>query len=178
MNLRNETKISPIKLVPMTGLLLLLLLWAAESVGWFALLFFLPLALLAVPLAEERLYPHLIAADVLVAAVVLFLPVPHYAWLAFVCVLAPFVPIRHALRMLRRPYIQTLIAVGIVTAFSALVLTGLYLLGVHPYTEWSLPACAYTVLGYFLFLFLLDACYQLFSRFYRRHLRRFLLPRA
>ena len=73
----------------------------------------LSFSVLAVPLAEERLYPHLIAADVLVAAVVLFLPVPHYAWLAFVCVLAPFVPIRHALRMLRRPYMQTLIAVGI-----------------------------------------------------------------
>jgi hypothetical protein len=162
----------------MTALLLLLLLWAAESVGWFALLFLLPIALLAVPLCEEGLYAWLVAIDLLVAAAVLFLPAPHYAWLAFVCVLAPYVPVRHALRGMKRSYHATLLTVLIVTVLSALVLYGLSLLGVHPYTEWNLPQCAYAILGFFLFLFLLDAGYQLYLRLYRKRLRRFLLPRA
>lgn len=175
---RNETQISPVRLVPMTALLLLLLVWAAESVGWFALLFLLPIALLAVPLAEEGFYLRLILIDVAIAAIVLFLPVPHYVWAAFCCVLAPYVPIRHALRLMRRSYHATLLSVGIVTVFSALVLFGLALLGVKPYTEWSLPQCLFAGLGFFLFLFLLDAGYQLYLKFYRKHLRRFLLPRA
>lgn len=178
MTMRNETRISPVRLVPMTGLLLLLLVWAAESVGWFALLFLLPIALLAVPLAEEKLYVWLVAVDLAVAAVVLFLPVPHYVWFAFLCVLAPYVPVRHALRNLRHSYAATLLAVGIVTAFSAALLVWMYVLGVHPYTEWTLPQCAFAVLGFFLFLFLLDAAYQLYLKFYRSRLRRFLLPRA
>ena len=92
---------SPIRLVPMCLLLSLLLLCAAELVGWFALLLFLPLALCMLPLYAERLWGFAILSDVLIAAVVLFLPLPHYAWLAFVCVLAPYVPVRHALR--RKP---------------------------------------------------------------------------
>ena len=175
---RNERQISPSRLVPMTALLLLLLLWAAESIGWFALLLLLPIALLAVPLAEEGLYLPLILSDVAVAAIVLFLPVPHYVWAAFVCVLAPYVPIRHALRVLKHSYSATLLAAGIVSAFTALVLFGLALLGVKPYLQWNLPQYAFAVLGFLLFLFLLDAAYQLYLRFYRKHLRRFLLPRV
>lgn len=171
-------QLSPVRLAPMTALLLLLLLWTAESVGWFALLFLLPIALLAVPLAEEGLYVHLIAIDLAVAAIVLFLPVPHYVWAAFVCVLAPYVPVRHALRFVKRSYSATLLCVGIVTAFSVLVLFGLALLGAKPYAEWTLPQCAFAILGFFLFLFLLDAAYQLYLKFYRKHLRRFLLPRV
>ena len=178
MTMRNETRISPVRLVPMTGLLLLLLVWAAESVGWYALLFLLPIALLAVPPAEEKLYGWLVVIDLLVAAIVLILPVPHYVWLAFVCVLAPYVPVRHALRNLKHSYAATLLSIGIVTAFTAMVLGWLYVLHVHPYTEWTLPQCAFAVLGYFFFLFLLDAFYQLYLKFYRAHLRRFLLPRA
>lgn len=175
---RNETQIAPARLVPMTALLLLLFLWAAESVGWFALLFFLPIALLAVPLAEEGFYLRLIVIDLIVAAIVLFLPVPHYALLAFVCVLAPYVPVRHALRLMRRSRNATLLCVGIVTAFSALVLFGLSLLGVKLYAERTLPQCVFAVLGFLMFLFLLDAAYQLYLKFYRKRLRRFLLPRA
>jgi hypothetical protein len=175
---RNETRISPTRLVPMTVLLLLLLLWAAESVGWFALLFLLPIALLAVPLCEEGLYLWLIFVDLAVAAIVLLLPAPHYAWLAFVCVLAPYVPVRHALRGMKRSYHATLLCVGIVTVFTVLVLFGLFLLGVHPYTDWNLPEIAFAILGFFLFLFLLDAGYHLYLKFYRKRLKRFLLPRA
>ena len=102
----------------------------------------------------------------------LFLPVPHYVWFAFLCVLAPYVPVRHALRNLRHSYAATLLAVGIVTAFSAALLVWMYVLGVHPYTEWTLPQCAFAVLGFFLFLFLLDAAYQLYLKFYRSRLRR------
>lgn len=175
---RNETRISPTRLIPMTALLLLLLLWAAESVGWFALLFLLPIALLAVPLCEEGLSLWLIGIDLAVAAIVLFLPVPHYAWLAFVCVLAPYVPVRHALRGMKRSYHATLLCVGIVTVLTASALFGLSFLGVHPYTAWNLPQIVFAILGFFLLLFLLDAGYQLYLRFYRKHLRRFLLPRA
>lgn len=175
---RTEGRISPVRLVPMTALLLLLLLWAAESVGWFALLLLLPIALLAVPLAEEKLYAWLIFIDVLVAATVLFLPVRHYVWTAFVAVLAPYVPVRHALRGMRRSWHATLLTVGVVTALTAAVLTGLWFLNVRPYTEWTLPAIAFSALGYFLFLFLLDAGYQLYLKCYRKRLRRFLLPRA
>ncbi len=175
---RNELQLSPVRLVPMTALLLLLLLWAAESIGWFALLLLLPIALLAVPLAEERLYAYLIGIDLLVAAIVLFLPVPHYVWAAFLCVLAPYVPVRHALRDLKRSYHATLLSVGIVTVFSALVLFVLAMLNVKPYLGRPLPEIVFMILGFFLFLFLLDAAYQLYLKFYRKHLRRFLLPRA
>lgn len=175
---RTETRISPVRLVPMTALLLLLLLWAAESVGWFGLLFLLPIALLAVPLAEEKLSLWLIAIDLLVAAIVLVLPVPHYVWAAFVCVLAPYVPVRHALRVLKRSYHATLLAVGIVTVFSAAILAGLWFWNVRPYAAWTLPQMVFGILGFLLFLFLLDAAYQLYLKFYRNRLRRFLLPRA
>lgn len=175
---RNETRISPTALVPMTALLLLLLLWAAESVGWFALLLLLPVALLAVPLCEEGLYGWLIAVDLAVAAIVLLLPAPHYAWLAFVCVLAPYVPVRHALRGLKRSYHATLLSVGIVTVWTAAVVVGLRFWNVRPYEAWNLPQCAFAILGFLLFLFLLDIGYQLYLKCYQKHLRRFLLPRA
>ena len=166
------------RLVPMTALLLLLLVWAAESVGWFALLFLLPIALLAVPMAEEGLTVPLIVIDVLVAAIVLFLPVRHYVWAAFLSVLAPYVPIRHALRVLKHSYAATLLSVGSSAVLTALLLFGLALLEVRPYADWNLVQKVFAVLGFFLFLFLLDAAYQLFLKFYRKHLRRFLLPRA
>ncbi len=175
---RTETHISPTRLVPMTALLLLLFLWAAESVGWFALLFLLPIGLLGLPLAEEKLWIWLILIDILVAAIVLFLPVPHYVWAAFVCVLAPYVPVRHALRIMKRAYHATLFSVGIVTVYTALMLLGLWFLNVRPYAAWDLHWIVFAILGFFLFLFLLDAGYQLYLKLYRRHLRRFLLPRA
>ena len=169
---------SPKRLVPMCALLALLLLCAAEATGFFGLLFLFPIALCMLPLCEERLWGYLLLCVAAIAAFVLALPFPHYIWLAYVCVLAPYVPVRHALRQMRRSRNATLLCVGIVSAFSALVLFGLSLLGVKLYAERTLPQCVFAVLGFLMFLFLLDAAYQLYLKFYRKRLRRFLLPRA
>ena len=178
MTMRNETQANPLRLVPMCALLSLLLLWAAESTGWFALLFLLPIALCLLPLAAERLWGWLVLIVLVTAAVVLVLPVKHYVWLAYACVLAPYVPIRYALRNLKNPRGATLLAVGIVTVWTAAVLALLlvFRLVSADMQQWLL----YVLLGfgYFLFLFLLDAAYQLMLRWYQNRLRRFLLPRA
>ncbi|MBR4906074.1 MAG: hypothetical protein IKZ44_04395 [Clostridia bacterium] len=176
--MRKERQPSPMRLVPMCGLLGLLLLCAAEWTGYFALLFFLPLALTMLPLCEERLYGYAILCDLLIAAIVLFLPVPHYAWLAFVCVLAPYVPLRHAIQDLKNPRSATLLPVVITVLWTALVVFGLHFLGVELVTMFSPLITALIGLGVLLFLFLLDAAYQLALKAYRKRVRRFLLPRA
>ena len=155
----------------MCALLTLLLLCAAELAGWLALLFFLPIAICMLPLFEERLYGIAILCDVVIAAIVLLLPVPHYAWLAFVCVLAPYMPVRHALRNSKDPRRASLLSIGVTLLWTVLVLGVLYLLGVNPLTLFAL-------LGVLFFLFLLDVFYQLFLKTYRTRIRRFLLPRA
>jgi len=178
MMMRNERQPSPVRLVPMCGLLGLLLLCAAELTGFFALLFFLPIALSMLPLCEERLYGYAILCDVLIAAVVLFLSVPHYAWLAFVCVLAPYVPLRHAMRDLKDKRLATLLPVGIAVLWTAFVVFVLHVLGIELITQFSPLITVLIGLGVLLFLFLLDAAYQLLLKAYRKHIRRFLLPRA
>lgn len=162
----------------MCAFLTFLLLCAAETTGAFALLFFLPLAFCMLPLCEERLYGSLIFCDLLIVAAVLALPVPHYAWLAFVCVLGPFVPIRHALNGMKKLWLRTLLPVLIVAAWTALIVFGLRFLDIDLLTMFSLPITAAIGLGILLFLFLLDILYQLLLRWYRNGLRRFLLPRA
>ena len=162
----------------MCGLLGLLLLCAAELTGFFALLFFLPIALSMLPLCEERLYGYAILCDMLIAVIVLFLPVPHYAWLAFACILAPFVPLRHAMRDLKDKRLAALLPIGITVLWTAFVLFGLHLLGVELVTRFSPLITAMIGLGVLLFLFLLDAAYQLSLKAYRKRIRRFLLPRA
>ncbi len=162
----------------MCALLTLLLLCAAEATGWFALLFFLPIALCMLPLAEERLIVHLVLCDLLIAAAVLAMPVPHYAWLAFICVLAPYVPIRHALRGVKKGFLRPLLSIGIVLLWTGLVLFGLTFLNVNLLTMFPPLYTVLIGLGVLLFLFLLDVLYQLALRWYRNGLRRFLLPRA
>ena len=138
----------------------------------------LPLALVGVPLAEERLMGWLIAIDVLSAAIVLFLPVPHYVWLAFVCALAPFVPLRRALSGLKRSFVASLVCVGVIVTFFALVLVLLAQIGVRPLAVLSPVGSVFVILGALFFLFILDALYQLSVKFYRARVRRSLLPRA
>ncbi len=162
----------------MCALLAFLLLCGAESSGWFALLFFLPLALCMLPLCEERLYVHLVLCDLLIAAIVLVLPVPHYAWLAFVCILAPYVPVRHALRNLKKTALSTVLAIGITLLWTALIVFGLTFLDVYLLTMFPPLITALFGIGVLLFLFILDVLYQLLLRLYRNRLRRFLLPRA
>lgn len=162
----------------MCALLALLLLCAAEATGLFGLLFLFPLALCMLPLCEERLWGYLLLCVTAVTAFVLAMPFPHFYWLAYVCVLAPFVPLRHAFRNLKKQTHATLLAVGIVLLWTALVLFGLSLLGVNALTLFSPLVTALIGLGLLLFVFLLDAFYQLFLKWYRARLRRFLLPRA
>ena len=162
----------------MCALLALLLLCAAEVSGWFAPLFFIPIALCMLPLCEERLYGYAILCDVLIAAFVLFLPVPHYAWLAFVCVLAPYIPLRHALRDSKTVRRATLFPIGITVLWTALVLTALHFCGVELITLFPPLITALIALGILFFLFLLDIAYQLFLKAYISRIRRFLLPRA
>ena len=178
MTMRNGFQPSPKRLIPAIAALTLLLLWAAESTGLFALLFLLPLALVGLPLAEERLLGWLIAIDVLAAAIVLFLPVPHYVWLAFVCALAPFVPLRRALSGLKRSFVASLLCVGVIVTFFALVLVLLAQIGVRPLAVLSPVGSVFVILGALFFLFILDALYQLSVKFYRARVRRSLLPRA
>ena len=162
----------------MCALLTLLLLCAAEAAGWFALLFFLPIALCMLPLFEERLYGIAILCDVLIAAIVLLLPVPHYAWLAFVCVLAPYVPVRHAMRNTKDPRRASLLSIGVTLLWTALVITALALLGVKVFSLLPLPQTLFAALVVLFFLFVLDIFYQLILKAYRNRIRRFLLPRA
>lgn len=173
-----ERQTSPTRLIPMCALVTLLLLCAAELTGWFALLFLFPIALCMLPLCEERLYGALILCDLLIAAFVLALPVPHYAWLAFVCVLAPFVPLRHALRDLKKPSHATLLSAAIVLFWTALMLFGLSLAGVNVLTMFDPLILSLIGLSLLFVLFLLDVLYQLCLKWYRARLRRFLLPRA
>lgn len=168
----------PIRLVPMCAVLSLALLWAAESTGWFALLFLLPIALINLPLAAERLWAWLILILLVTAAVVLLLPVPHYVWLAYVCVLAPFVPVRHALRNLKNPRNAMLLSVGIETAWTAIVLILLWQFDFVSIDAFDWIVYVLVGFAFFLFLFLLDAAYQLTLKWYQVRLRRFLLPRA
>ena len=169
---------SPIRLVPMCLLLSLLMLCVSEATGWFALLFFLPIALCVLPLCAERLWGFLILGDLIIAACVLALPVPHYAWLAYVCILAPYVPVRHAICGMKKAQFATLLAVGIIAAWTALVLFGLTYLNVYLLSVFSPLITAAIGLGCLLFLFVLDALYQLFLKWYKNGLRRFLLPRV
>lgn len=162
----------------MCACLCLLLLCAAEITGFWALLFLLPIALCMLPLCEERLWVHAIISDILIAAIVLFLPVPHYVWLAFVCVLAPYVPLRHALRNLKDPRRGVLFPIGLTVLWTALVLFGLHLIGIGLLTMFPPLVTALIALGFLFFLFLLDVAYQLSLRAYRKRIRRFLLPRA
>lgn len=174
----NDRHVSPKRLIPMCALLALLLLCGAELAGWFALLFFFPLALCMLPLFEERLYGYAILCDVLIAAFVLLLPVPHYVWLAFVCILAPYVPVRHAMRNARDPRRAVFLSIGVTVLWTALVFGGLHLIGVHPLTLLPLPVTLLAALGVLFFLFLLDILYQLSLKAYVSRVRRFLLPRA
>lgn len=174
----NDQRQSPIRLVPMCALLSLLLLCAAECTGWFALLFFLPIALIMTPLCEERLWGYVILCELLIAAIVLFLPVPHYAWLAYVCILAPYVPLRHALRGIKDPRAATLFPIGLTVLWTALVLTGLHFLGVSLFALFPPLITVLIALGALFVLFLIDILYQLFLKAYRSRIRRFLLPRA
>jgi len=178
MSMQTNRPLSPIRLVPVCAAVTLLLLWAAELTGYFALLFFLPIALAMLPLCAEKLWSWAILCDLLIAAFVLILPVPHGAWLAFVCVLAPYVPLRHALSGLRDPRRATLLSIGIVLLWTALVIAVLSLLG-SDLIHLVPPFAAVMIgLGVLLFLFLLDAAYQFcLNRIYKA-LRRFLLPRA
>lgn len=162
----------------MCALLALLLLCAAEVTGWFALLFSLPLALCMLPLCEERLTVFAILCDVLIAAIVLALPVPHFAWLAFVCVLAPYIPLRHAMRNMNNPHLSVLLPIGLVLLWTVLVFFGLYWIGVNLFIMFPPLITALIALGVLFFLFILDIAYQLFLKVYRNRLRRFLLPRA
>ena len=154
----------------MCALLTLLLLCAAELAGWLALLFFLPIAICMLPLFEERLYG--------IAAIVLLLPVPHYAWLAFVCVLAPYMPVRHTMRNMKDPRRAVFLSIGVTLLWTALVIGVLYLFGVKVLSLLPLPVTLFAALGVLFFLFLLDIFYQLFLKAYRNRIRRFLLPRA
>lgn len=174
----NARQPSPIRLVPMCLALSLLLLCASELTGWFALLFFLPLALCMLPLCAERLWGFLILSVLFVAAVVLLLPFPHYAWLMYVCVLAPYVPVRHALRDMKKNTAATLLSIGIVLLWTALLMFGLCLLGVNVFAILSLPLTILVGLGVLFFLFLLDILYQVSVKRYQSRIRRFLLPRA
>ena len=176
--MRNEVQISPLRLVPMSALLSLLFVWAAESTGWFALLFLLPIALLSVPLVSERLWGWMIVIILVTAAVILLLPVPHYVWLSYVCVLAPYVPVRHAMRNLKNPRHATLLSVGVVTVWTAAVLTLLLVFQLISADFLTLFSAVLIGCGYFVFLFLLDAAYQLCLKLYQNRLRRFLLPRV
>lgn len=169
---------SPIRLVPMCFLLSLLLLCVSEATGWFALLFFLPIALCMLPLCEERLYGWVILSDLLIAAIVLALPVPHYAWFAYLCILAPFIPVRHALCGIKKAYLATLLSIGITAVWTALAIYGLTFLSVNLLTRFSPQITVAIGLGCLLFLFVLDVSYQLLLKWYRNGLRRFLLPRA
>ena len=178
MTMTYERQPSPVRLVPMCALLSLLLLCAAEVTGWFALLFFLPIGLCMLPLYEERLWGYGIVCSLMIAAFVLLLPVPHYAWLAFVCVLAPFAPLRHAFRNLKDPRRATLLPIGIVLVWTALVAFGLFLIGVNVLAVFPPLITALIGLGVLFFLFLLDIAYQLFVKTYRTRFRPFLLPRA
>ena len=162
----------------MCAALALLMLCAAEYTGWFALLFFLPLGLCMLPLCAEKLWGSVVLCDVLIAACVLALPVPHYAWLAFVCVLAPYVPLRHAFRSLKSPRAATLLPILIVLFWTALVVFGLTFLEVHLLTLFSPLVTVLIGLGVLFFLFLLDVAYQLLLKAYEARIRRFLLPRA
>ena len=162
----------------MVAVLSLLLVWAAESTGWFALLFLLPIALCVLPLAEEKLWGWLIAIELMTAAIVLILPVAHLVWVFYICVLAPYVPVRHALRQMKQPRHATLLTVGIVSVWTAGILAALYAIGVFPPAWLNTIRSVFMGLGFLLFLFLLDAAYQLYLKFYRARLRRFLLPRA
>ena len=174
----NERTVSPKKLVPMCASLCLLLLCAAEAAGYWALLYFLPIALCMLPLYEERLWVYGIVCDILIAAIVLFLPVPHYAWLAFVCMLAPYVPLRHAMRNLKDPRRATLLPVAVNVLWIAIVLTGLHFIGIGLFMMFPPLITVLIALGLVFFLFLLDVAYQLTLRAYRKRIRRFLLPRA
>ena len=162
----------------MCALLTLLLLFAAEVSGFYALLFFLPIALCMLPLCVEKLWGYVILCDLLIAAAVLALPVPHFAWLAFVCVLAPYIPLRHAMRDLKNPHVATLLPIGIVLVWTALLTVGLHLIGVHLFTLFPPLITVLIALGILLFLFLLDIAYQLMLKAYRNRIRRCLLPRA
>ena len=162
----------------MCVLLCLLLLCAAELTGLWALLFFLLIALCMLPLCEERLWGYAIVCDLLIAVIVLFLPVPHFVWLAFVCVLAPYVPLRHALRNRKNAYLATLLPLGITVLWTALVLFVLYLIGIELFTLFPPLVTTLIALGLVFFLFLLDAAYQIMLRAYQKGIRRFLLPRA
>lgn len=162
----------------MVAVLSPLLVWAAESTGWFALLFLLPIALCVLPLAEEKLFGWLIPIEILSAAFVLILPVRHLVWVLYVCALAPYVPVRHALSRMKQPRDATLLTVGIITVWTAGVLALLYVVGVFPPVWLNAVRSVFLVLGFLMFLFLLDAAYYLCLKFYRKRLRRFLLPRA
>lgn len=176
--MRTEMQTSPIRLVPMCALLSLLLLWAAESTGLFALLFLLPIALVLLPLAAERMWGWLLLIIVLTAGVVLVLPVPHYVWLAYIGMLAPYVPLRHALRHLKLSRTATLLSVGIVSLWMFVVSALLILFGWIA-VDWLTGFYA-ILIGFacVVFLFITDACYQLYLKFYETHLKRFLLPCA
>ncbi|MBQ4423702.1 MAG: hypothetical protein II872_05220 [Clostridia bacterium] len=178
MSMQTNKQPSPVRLVPVCAALTLLLLWAAELTGYFALLFFFPIALLMLPLCAERLWGWTIVCDLLIAAFVLILPVPHYAWLAFVCVLAPYVPLRHALRRIGDPRRATVLAVGLTLVWTALLIFVLSLLGVGLLTVLPPFATVLTGLAVLAFLFLLDAAYQFCLNRLQKPLRRFLLPRA
>lgn len=162
----------------MVAVLSLLLVWAAESTGWFALLFLLPIALCVLPLAEEKLWGWLILIEILTAAFVLILPVPHLVWVLYVCALAPYVPVRHALSRMKQPRNATLLTVGIIAVWTAGVLAALHFVGVFPPAFLNIMRSVFIILGFLMFLFLLDVAYHLYLKFYRKRLRRFLLTRA
>ena len=82
------------------------------------------------------------------------------------------------LRDLKKQMHATLLSVGIVLLWTALVLFGLGMLGVNMLTVFSPLLLTLIALGLLLFLFLLDVLYQLSVKWYRKRLRRFLLPRA
>ena len=158
----------------MVGALSLLLLWAAECTGWFALLFLLPLSVLNDPLVREKRWVGLCVATLLTALFVFFLPVRHYVWLLYLSVLAPFAP----LRTFFAQHIKSRVgasAACVLACFASLLLAVLLLrLCTGAYALYGVGFFGHVlaILGAAFLFFAEDVAYHLFARLYERRLRK------
>ena len=152
----------------MQMLLTLLLLWACEALrGWGACLLPVCLLPLAALTADRRWIAYPLAV-VLAAALILFLPLPHYAWFGFVFVLSWYAPVRRLLTQKLDVVKGGLAAFGLCNLGAALGLGVLLLLGARPLAGLSPLLLIVIGFGSEITFLLCDVAYQLFTKLWMR----------
>lgn len=152
-----------------------LLLCISETVAGFGLLLLPFLVIPSCLLCFEKRIPALLINYLLPSCIVLMLPFPHYAWLAFTAVIGWYAPIRALVSRLRNELLGNILSFLMGNVGIAIALILLSLIEVFPFSGLDPFWLVLLIIGVELDLLLLDLIYQFFSMFYPNTLKALLL---